>query len=192
MVFQTWARQGCAHLLKVIEESIRMADTEKPAFDPSEIAEVLNWGLIEGDPEQDEDPTLADQIKRDALTDMLAISLADINCSVDALTRISVTLQPNHPGNISGVLQDEASELESLSHIKDYAKQRTKSLSHGPEFEAATVIYFAAIANALCYHGQNISKNTPEKLSRSFRQFSDPSWIAPPLRVLFQQAVSHV
>jgi len=169
-----------------------MADKEKPAFDPNEIAEVLTWAMDECDPDQADDPSLADQTRCDALTDMLAISLADIDSSPDALTRISVMLQPNPPGNIGGVLQDEASELECLKRIKAYAKQRTKPVSHGPEFEAATVVYFAAIANAFCSHGRNISKNTPEKLSRTFKQFSDVSWIAPPLRKLFQQAISHL
>jgi hypothetical protein len=167
-----------------------MADKEKPAFDPSEIAEVLTWAMDECDPDQADDPSLADETRCDALTDLLAISLADIDSSPDALTRISVMLQPNPPGNIGGFLQDEASELECLKRIQAYAKQRTKLVLHGPEHEAAKVVYFAAIARAFCSHNQNISKNNSEKLSRSFKLFSNLPWISPPLRELFLQAVS--
>ena len=75
-----------------------------------------------------------------------------------------------------------------LRQIKDYAKGKGRMTSHPLEEQAVRVIYHAAIAAGLVFHGIKISGHSYRTLGDTFAVLGRKNWIPVSLRKLFRKA----
>ena len=62
------------------------------------------------------------------------------------------------------VLTDPHTSLTALAAIKEYAKALASRWRKGSEHTVAVLIYYAAIASALCHHGRQITSQAGSDL----------------------------
>jgi hypothetical protein len=87
--------------------------------------------------------------------------------------------------SIISLVQNPAADISLIERIKQYGRELSDHAHSEDEREVATVIYFAAIANALMFHKSKISKLSYEKLESAFLRLMKEAWISSELRVLF-------
>jgi hypothetical protein len=95
---------------------------------------------------------------------------------------------PDMPRPIGGLLLDSHAPLGTIRSIRDRAKARTARESSETERAAMTMIYFAAIANALVHRGAKITTYAVESLESSFEKLIRKSWMPVEFVGLFRQA----
>jgi len=86
------------------------------------------------------------------------------------------------------LLLSSTTDLAAVKTLKDYGKELVRR--GGPEAEqaAATAIYYAAIAGALVFHQQKITRHPDERLLRAYRDLDQKPWIPSELKDLFERA----
>jgi hypothetical protein len=87
------------------------------------------------------------------------------------------------------VLSDPVISLAMIKRIKDYSKALAKETCSDPQCEIATVLYYSAIASALVFHNEVITKRSYSKLCQSFSSLSSLPWLPPELVKLLQKAL---
>lgn len=68
------------------------------------------------------------------------------------------------------LLTNPHTDLVIVRRLKDYAKAWSCCSAQGPEHTAAILVYYAAIASALVFHGQKITRHSYETLRAAFSQ----------------------
>jgi len=76
---------------------------------------------------------------------------------------------------------------DMMTAMKDYAKARVASSRNEVDREVATVLYYAAIANAYVYHRQMITRHAAGHVGRALSMLKDKEWINPMIRDLFHK-----
>ena len=89
---------------------------------------------------------------------------------------------------LKDVICGPQSQLRDLRAAKDHAKSIADGTITGAKREAARAVYYGAIAAALVYHDEKISRHTYEKLYGYFGCQMGKRWILPSLLHLFAQA----
>ena len=94
---------------------------------------------------------------------------------------------------VGDLLFDPDADPSVIWQIKDSYKERARSASGTLERDAATVIYYAAIANALLFHeallrDDKITTFSNEELHKHFSRLLDIPWLTPDLVGLFKKA----
>jgi hypothetical protein len=90
---------------------------------------------------------------------------------------------------LGDVLTDPKSDLAAMREIRRRAKKEVGEAAHEAEHSVAVTVYFAAIANALVYHGVKITTYSYEALEQSFAKLLEKRWMPPRLGRLFQEAI---
>lgn len=156
---------------------------------PEQLARLLAIGL------EQKDKRMSGQVSR-TKSEMLRHMLAS-----------ELPLDQGMPGSLPGVLKRPCEELsnvagqtlgqllvnpqtdlEVIGTLKDYAKVLSRRRAHEPEHAAAIVIFYAAIASALVFHGEKITRHSNATLREAFSQLASKHWLPMELRGLFQQA----
>jgi hypothetical protein len=75
-----------------------------------------------------------------------------------------------------------------LKAVKEYSKRLACKLRCKAEVDAATTLYYAALASALVHHRKKISYFSYEKLEKSFRRLVRKRYVTSELRALFSNA----
>ena len=89
---------------------------------------------------------------------------------------------------LSELLADSKTPIEAFIAVKDHAKRWSKTAQSQASHHSANALYYAAIAGALVFRQQKITKFADEDLRQSFTQLRDTKWIPGKLRRLFDAA----
>lgn len=166
-------------------------DNEPTTFGLSHEKLAKLWKVGE-DMLADEDGPAEDQKKaellRDRLAELLPLDLAMTGVLSQALSFVLEQFRPLPGSSLRNLLFDPSVDPTVIRQIKERYKERAKSCSSELEREAATVIYYAAIANALTHHGVRITKLSYESLGRSFAELAKSNWLPPDMKQLFVEA----
>lgn len=91
---------------------------------------------------------------------------------------------------MKATLLDPRCDLAFLQAIKDHNKRLSAMIASGPQTLMTATLYYAAVAAALVYHNQRISRYTIENLAERFSALTQRSWIDGELRDLFLHAAA--
>ena len=100
------------------------------------------------------------------------------------IQRVCQELDVLSTGAMEKALLDPDTAVPVIEQIKGHAKRMTKSTPSIVEKEAATVLYFAAIASGLVFHNTRITKSSYAKLERSFETLSAKTWVSKEIAAL--------
>lgn len=88
------------------------------------------------------------------------------------------------PTTLEGVLHRRGTDLALLKEIKDRNKGTVTTAASDATRAAATAVYYAAIAAALVFHGEKITRHSDARLLEGFERLQDATWIPSDLRTL--------
>ncbi len=89
---------------------------------------------------------------------------------------------------MSDLLLDSETDLAVFKVLKDYSKELARPGNTEARQAAATVIYYAAIASALLFHGEEATQQSYVKLHETFGDLEEKKWVPPQLKNLFRDA----
>jgi len=78
-----------------------------------------------------------------------------------------------------------------LEKIKQYAKESGTSTNSEDEKDVFLAVYYAAIASALVFHNEKITRHSYKGLERFFSSFTDKGWVLKEIKELFHGAQKH-
>ena len=87
---------------------------------------------------------------------------------------------------LAQLLMNPQTDLVIVRTLKDYAKALSRCGAQAPEHTAAIVVYYAAIASALVFHGKRITRHSYETLRVAFSQLAEKNWLPRELKMLFR------
>jgi hypothetical protein len=90
--------------------------------------------------------------------------------------------------SIRELLFGPKTHLDVIATLKDYIKELVRRAVPGDEKTAVRVIYYAAIASGLVFHGRKITRHSFETLHGAFTELDKKTWIPSDLKDLFAQA----
>lgn len=95
------------------------------------------------------------------------------------LGKLQKELLPLRGRSLGDVLLDGETPLAVFRQIKDYARQLADADSNreGAGHQSALIIYYAAIAGALLFHGEKITKFAYARLADSFGACGEQPWM---------------
>jgi len=110
--------------------------------------------------------------------DMLSSKLGQLCHSIGLLAGETIT----------DLLGNPSTDMSSVERIKRYSKELSAQAESKAQHEVATTIYYAAIAHALAFHGERITRFSYEQLEASFARLVKEKWIPKSLSSLFRTA----
>lgn len=126
---------------------------------------------------------------RDLLDDVLPADPAVVD-SLPALLRHSYReLLPLAGKSLAELLLSGQTPLSSIEQIKEYGKQVSSSAGSEVRYEASATIYYAAVASALVFHDQKITRYSYQELAGYFSSLIDKKWIPAKIKRLFNKAL---
>lgn len=136
----------------------------------------------------------ADQAAAELLRARLDGTLPLDSAVIDALPalpeRFDTQLAPLGGRPLGQVLADRATDLKTIGVIKEYGKKLAARRDSAADHAAGIVIYYAAIASALLFHGKKITQHSIASLAHSFDLLVAKPWIPPDLLARFAEAKS--
>lgn len=165
-----------------------------PAWGSDKLAKLLQLGAAEeGPPERSTQPDSEDQ-KVETLQRLLQTALPLKEVLARALPmviqRVCQELDALSTGAMEKALLDPDAPQSVIEQIKAHAKQITKTTTSADEKEAATVLYYAAIASALVFHNQRITKIRYANLKRSLDTLAAKTWVSKEITGLLEDAAN--
>ena len=156
---------------------------------PKKVGRLLR---LYSDPEEDTDSLSTEQQRSLLLTSFLSCALP---LNPEVLRELPVLMQqmygqkPRADGKpLREILLEPKTALNEIEAAKELAKRRTKIAQSRAEKEIAGVVYYAAIAAALTFHGEKITKHSRGQLRESFEALLGKKWIPVELADLFKKA----
>jgi len=141
---------------------------------------------------QKNDEADAEQRKVELLRDWLSAKLPYDEVLIESLPiilrRLCRNLGPLTARSFGDLLHDPGTDISLIRKIKDCSKKLVNAAQSDPECDAATVIYYTAIASALVFHSQKITEYSYKDLERSMSLLVDKKWVSPELSKLFMKA----
>lgn len=169
-------------MIGVVDES------ETYSIDSQKLGRLLRLYSAANEAEETDIP----EDKRTLLGDLLSGPLPLDEKTIDGLPTILKRLCEQMPPVIGralgSLLNSPDTELEHLSAIKEYAKEMVSTADTEAKYETRIVVYYAAIAAALVFHSQKITKYSFEKLESSFSSLAQRDWVTDDLVELFNKA----
>jgi len=136
-----------------------------------------------------------DEQKTDMLYDILCSRLPVESSVVDSLPGAVKDLCPSLNSiageTIGDLLQNPRTEMSTLKRIKRYAKESGTSAESEAQSEVYLLIYNAAIASALTFHGKKITQHPYEDLQGFFLSYIQEIWVLEDIKDLFHKAQMH-
>jgi len=155
------------------------------------------WGVGDDASADRAEPT-EDQRQGEALRDQLAAALPlDPTISATLPEALSHVLEEFHPlpdSSVGSLLLDPHTEPAVVGQIKDRYRAKAESCTGALERQAATAIYYAAIAYALVFQENSwfrenrITTFSYGQLEAHFSQLLGIRWLTPDLVRLFERA----
>jgi hypothetical protein len=156
---------------------------------PEKLARLLNIGSDIG---ETNNVINSEEKKAELLHDWLSATLPLDAVLLESLPiilrRLYRQLQPHLGERFGKVLKNPQTDILVIRKIKDYSKKFVTSARSEAEHDAATAIYFAAIASALLFHDIKITKFSYKTLDESFAKLIDEKWINADIAELFSLA----
>lgn len=153
------------------------------------LARLLNIGsdIIEakGNRKQKE---IKNELLHEWLTATLPIDAVVIESLPNILQRLYKRLQPHLGESFRDLLKNPKTDVMVIKKIKGYSKKLVASAKSEAEHDAATTIYFAAIASALVHHDQRITTFSYQNLNESFSKLINDEWVTDDIAELFRKA----
>lgn len=169
--------------------------TDDPTTDgvpPDRLVRLLEMATTPSE-HQAETPDDASE-KSDSLNRLLAGPLPAQDAMVDSLPgiiqQVHKELLPHDGKPLAALLEDPATDLGVMRCIKTFTKQRAKLSGIEVDREAATVVYYAAIAHALVYGDKRITGLSYESLKESCAELVLNDWLDAGLIELFNRAIA--
>jgi hypothetical protein len=157
---------------------------------PDKLAKLWTIG---GDQEGDDIERTDDQIRSELLHDLLAdkmpIDQALTQIMPEILAQMCEEIKPFAGNSFSQLILNPDADLLVLKRIKDFTKDWRKKAVSDFERDVIAVIYYAAIASALVYHGQRITSFSRDALNKTFSSLIGKNWLTGDLKALFKRAI---
>lgn len=151
------------------------------------VVDLLNIGTDVGTIRDD-----ADQNRSDLLNDMLKEPLPFYKDGPSKKAgRMARTIAVLSGEPIGKLLLDPEMDIANIRKIKDHGKSLAGQTKSEAEHKAANVIYYGAIAHALAFHKEKITKFSYSDLQESFCHLSKERWIPKGLLDLFTAACKY-
>jgi len=132
------------------------------------------------------------QQRSEALEDLLSSTLPAVEYDrkniEDNASRICDISGLSHGDSIRQLLLGQKTDLPLLNKIKKYAKNLTKNAESDIKSDITGAVYYAAIASALVYHNQKISRLSDDQMRHALSELSATLWIPSDLAELFVKA----
>jgi hypothetical protein len=143
---------------------------------PEQLARLLRLGA-RGGPGDDAAAAALPQSapENERLDAVLAAEVADMVPA--GLNRPCPELAPLAGRRLGEVLLDPRTDLAALRLIKDYGKHLSARTPSGPAHAVAVVVYYAAIAGALTFHGEKITDHAYDRLAVSLQMLIEKPWM---------------
>ena len=158
-----------------------------------QLARLLNIG---SDSRPSADGADEGQKKADLLHDWLAATLpldAALENSLPAiLRRLCQGLRPLAEKPFGELLTDPNTDIVAIRKIKGFGKKMVGAANSEAEHDVAAVVYYAAIASALLFHNQRITKFSHDSLESSFSALAEHTWLTPDLADLFKKCIQYL
>jgi hypothetical protein len=156
---------------------------------PKHLARLLAIGLEKNDGENKlgDTRTPAEELN-EILSRKLSLDPATPDSITAILNRPCGELLPAAGRTIGNVLLDPATDLAIIRTLKDYGKQLVRGSDTKCKQAAATVMYYAAIASALVFHRQKISRHSCEALGKAYAELRQKPWVPSELKDFFERA----
>ena len=106
----------------------------------------------------------------------------------DLVANLTADQEASRGTVLADVLTASGSSLKSIRSIRRCAKQRAARNAMDPEYSVAITLYFAAIANALLFHGTKITTYSYDSLETSFNRLVSKPWMPEELGNLLTEA----
>jgi hypothetical protein len=141
-----------------------------------------------------QEPPFADaaEVKRELLELQLARSLPPDKTQIeqlpDGLGHLCQVMGAGAGDVIGEILQNPSSDLRTVRGIKRYAKRLAADAVSREEHDIAAAVYYAAIAHALVFRNQRITRFPLPTLAETYSRLSAETWVSQELVTLFQQA----
>lgn len=159
-------------------------------LEPKKLAKVLN---VCSEVQTNDKDIPEDQKKAELLQDRLSETLMS-----GSLKNSSLRKELVHLCTIAGIASTESirnlltnpnADKELIEKIKRHGKRLSQTTSSAIEHETANVIYYAAIASALLFHDDKITRFSYQDLEEAFLVFVQTEWISKDLKELFEKAI---
>ena len=166
-------------------------DQEPSAFSlpPDELVRLWDIGsdLGEGEDTADENQKKA-ELLHDWLASPLPVGSDVLKLLPAVLSRLCQELVPFTGQSLGSLLAEPSTDIDILKQIKDVSKAMVHTSKTQVVSEAATAVYYAAIATALVFNAQRITSFSYQSLQDSFAALSESEWADPDLARLFGRA----
>ena len=158
-------------------------------MNPERIARLLAIGLETADAEDDlSDSRTTAEVLREMLESKLPLDPTIPDSLPAVLDRPCDDLLPPPSQTLQDLLLDSQTGLTVVKALKDYSKELTRRRREEATRAAATVIYYASIANALVFHDKRITQHSYGKLQKAYEDLEQKKWIPSDLKRLLKKA----
>lgn len=165
-----------------------LSDAE--GFSVDQLSRLLNLYHERDQAEIDADCTNLDKthLLNDLLSDVLPLSPEVLDTLPGILQRLHRKMPRMEGRSLVSLLTDPGTSVKDLQAIKEYAKAKTAVAETEAQYEAAGAVYYGAVAAALVFHDERITRSSYQQLRESFSLLNTKAWIVPELQRLFEQA----
>lgn len=119
----------------------------------------------------------------------IVLDPADPNSIPAAVGRPCNELLGTADRNIHDLLLARDTDAAVLRLLKDYGKALVRlAEDREADSSAAKAVYYAAIASALVFHQQKITRHSFKRLQESFAALQEKPWTPPELKDVFRRA----
>jgi len=156
---------------------------------PEKMSELLRIGGDEHDyekdiaPEQTKAELLADRLSEPLLLDS---SLSKLLPSIPGLLSNVIDIDAHEP--IGDILQNPEVSISLLMKVRHYFNRQSKDTQSKVECAVSLALYYAAIASALVFHNNKITKFSYEDLELAFASLIKKTWIPGEIVSLYSRA----
>jgi len=169
-------------------------DKKSQEFDLSrhQKSRLLSLGISSKprEPNTDKVEQKADKLY-DVLTRTLPVDPVVVESLPPVVKGLSSRLNSLAGKPIGELLQDPATDITTIRKIKQYAKESGTSADSEEEKDVFLAVYYAAIASALVFHNERITKHSNKDLEQFFYSFTNKDWILEEIKGLFNEAKKH-
>ncbi len=154
---------------------------------PEQLVQLLAMGLDQKDKRTGNE---ASRTKCDILQDMLMGELPLDPAVPESLPAVlkgpCEELSAVAGQTMSQLLLNPQTDLAAIRTLKDYGKALSRRGAQEPEHAAAIVVYYAAIASALVFCGQRITRHSYGTPHEAYARLGKEPWVSSELRGLLQ------
>ena len=154
---------------------------------PQQVADLLNVGADTAAMPDDKEHQKAELLSN-LLNATVPAWLAPEQASSEKGEGWMRTVEPLAGDPVARLLQDPGTDMSLVRRIKDHSSRMSSIAGSKAEHQATNTVYFAAIAHALVFHDQRITRLSYHDLRKAFHSLSGQRWIPGWLTSMFEGA----